>query len=84
MDIIPDMPDDWFPEGAFIVSSKDSGNELGFAITKESYLDGRWKAEIEPCLQALRRSLWHAKHMSDEEKERYELKELVGGSSIQV
>ncbi len=73
---IPKMSDDWFPDdGAILVQAKDGDNELGFAITKESYLSGRWKVEIEPSLKALLFALWQTKHMSEEDKIRFKLKE---------
>lgn len=74
---IPPMPENWWPESSkgFLITLKDGNNELGFAITKASYFDNHAKVQIEPSLKALRFALWQARHMSEEQLKRYELKD---------
>ena len=68
------MPEDWYPEHAIVVVAKDSGNELGFAITKEAYQKGYWKEQIEPSLRGLRLALWQAQFCSEEDLKKRGLK----------
>ena len=65
------MPKEWFPDKGIVVIAYDGDSELGYAITKESYLDGTWKTEMETSLYALRLALYQYKNMTQEDKLKY-------------
>jgi hypothetical protein len=68
MSDMPSMPKDWWPENGIIVVAKDGYNELALAITKESYFNDLYKAQIEANLRGLRLALWQYKHMPSVEQ----------------
>ena len=68
MIVIPDMPDDFWPE-ELVVHGRDGGTELGFALTKEFTSKGpEFVADVtKQMIHALRRALWLNKHVPQED-----------------
>ncbi len=63
MSDIPEMPTDWWPDH-ILVTGRSSDAEVGFAITHEALIDGRFKVEFEPNMDGLRIALWQAVHLT--------------------